>query len=1125
MEHNACYELFLNAKDKINSIDPDYLSALEELNKIEKRSITMCIEHMKIICLYMLNKQEDIIEYYYTHKAEVQSYCRVNEEFKKIIAAAFYSSGMKKKANEFYPITIQYEITSFNNDCSFKPKNVISYQIENFIHQYLIEKKSNPLHTIIEQPSLDEKSLDANNSRIIPSIIKNSSTKNDNYNEINENVNPSKVQYIGKNNEIKKAKTHKEKETCNSDNNDLLNENSQSHLSQTQINYNTKDMLNSNTNLAEFEHKIENSSSQSLDQQIKESNANDKESEHSKNITKTDKENDKDKDKESSYEIKSQEGEIKHALTNISIPKPRSEREIMVSGNHLSKKNSEKKASYDDKYVNKKSQLISQKNETEKKTLSTKTINEDNFDNIQLIPNIKKEDSSKNDEIKHAKTINLVTNNILLKQSDNDNPGSLRSQKNKPVNKLDEIKEVKNETEVNVELIEDSKRIKDKENEEKREKEVIKDNDKGEDSQKDKDDKNKNENIDKGKNLIDENIKNDGKEDLKELSMFEDRIKAKEEDNEKDTFKKTIKEIKETNEDIIHISKTMPVQNNEYINSEHSIKESFEKSNTIIQNQSINKQFIYQKEDDKSEMKKEIESQIDNKTENIIENIIKENEIKNKGEEKEEVIGEKQLEKEYERNSKDEIKVNESEISDNKAKEELQTKQEKDNENNDFSDNPSNTVPLIPLEQKEPEFEIENNNGNIKNSEFEVKEIDINQDDKKETEKTDVNIPPEEDNKNDQVKACNEENIVELIKEDRPEEGSKLNDSIKEKNNKKEQQQFDQLSTHKQEECLENEENIKKESNEKIAAMNLDQEIMQINQSLIKNYKKQQEDDDEFNTEREEDKMKEIDMNMNINNDSITITKKNEEIEVQKEGDDQSIKNHKGTENEDKTKEQITDNKENLSKVNVQEQGMESKHLKEECKEGNIIIKDDNENEKKIEQDKESLINKISLKKEIDPQIISNDNSKENEIQVNTNEKIQVKDKLELRIEVNESNNNNHDQFKPQTKEVIQISNEGLFDNFEKEDKQLQDDEIDKQIIIKQIHINPLTIQDKDNSNVYNNETEKELIEIKPIDNNPQINNEGLVSNQLKEENSPNSNDIPGEKITNVLILLISTIA
>ena len=117
---NITYDLFLNAKDQINSIPPNYVEALNTLRKIPVECETMCIEHMKVLCLFMLEHFEDIIEYYYTNKAKVLAYISLNEDFKKLIACAFLACGMFHRAHALCAcVTPQYEVSSPAIDVSF----------------------------------------------------------------------------------------------------------------------------------------------------------------------------------------------------------------------------------------------------------------------------------------------------------------------------------------------------------------------------------------------------------------------------------------------------------------------------------------------------------------------------------------------------------------------------------------------------------------------------------------------------------------------------------------------------------------------------------------------------------------------------------------------------------------------------------------------------------------------------------------------------------------------------------------------------------------------------------------------------------------------------------------------
>ena len=127
------YYLFTNAKMKINS--SDYESALNDLNKINDNKVTMCIDHMKMICMFMLEKFETIIEFYYINKTKVLEYIKLNEDLLKIISCAFYECGMRKKAKELYPSLIPdfiSEKSEFFLPSNKKKEELSSENVEQF---------------------------------------------------------------------------------------------------------------------------------------------------------------------------------------------------------------------------------------------------------------------------------------------------------------------------------------------------------------------------------------------------------------------------------------------------------------------------------------------------------------------------------------------------------------------------------------------------------------------------------------------------------------------------------------------------------------------------------------------------------------------------------------------------------------------------------------------------------------------------------------------------------------------------------------------------------------------------------------------------------------------------------
>ena len=107
-------EYFKSAKKYINSNPSEYDKSLEELNKITRLIKNITIIHMKTLCLLMLSKFEDIIEFYYVNKYHLESIFnkdynnnsnneKEKKEIKKIISLAFYTLGMRQKAKIICP--------------------------------------------------------------------------------------------------------------------------------------------------------------------------------------------------------------------------------------------------------------------------------------------------------------------------------------------------------------------------------------------------------------------------------------------------------------------------------------------------------------------------------------------------------------------------------------------------------------------------------------------------------------------------------------------------------------------------------------------------------------------------------------------------------------------------------------------------------------------------------------------------------------------------------------------------------------------------------------------------------------------------------------------------------------
>ena len=82
---------------------------------------------MKLLCLFMLEQYEQIIEIYYLKKKTINYYFENRkEELKKIIALSFYMLGMRKKAKNLYPeLKDSYDIEHYEIGIKGKKKEEI----------------------------------------------------------------------------------------------------------------------------------------------------------------------------------------------------------------------------------------------------------------------------------------------------------------------------------------------------------------------------------------------------------------------------------------------------------------------------------------------------------------------------------------------------------------------------------------------------------------------------------------------------------------------------------------------------------------------------------------------------------------------------------------------------------------------------------------------------------------------------------------------------------------------------------------------------------------------------------------------------------------------------------------
>ena len=124
---------FNSAKKYFNSSPSDYINSLKELNQISFLIQNISVMHMKVLCLLMLTKYEEIIECYYLNKKYFDNLFDKDEdneeknEIKKIIALAFYNFNGKPKAKQLCPDIkdeYDYKIDKFEISFLKKPKKI-----------------------------------------------------------------------------------------------------------------------------------------------------------------------------------------------------------------------------------------------------------------------------------------------------------------------------------------------------------------------------------------------------------------------------------------------------------------------------------------------------------------------------------------------------------------------------------------------------------------------------------------------------------------------------------------------------------------------------------------------------------------------------------------------------------------------------------------------------------------------------------------------------------------------------------------------------------------------------------------------------------------------------------------
>ena len=192
-------ECFKLAKLYFNSNPKEYEKSLKELNKISILIKNITIIHMKTLCLLMLSKYEDIIEFYYIHRIYLDSIFNQNKtnkdneseenEIKKIISIAFYNLGMRQKAKSICPdIKDDYQSEKFQIE-------IISEKKENNIKVNSEEKEKLNIINPLKSNRINENIVLKNIKHNLDDNLKNKKKeeeKNETKKDTNLNLNTSK---------------------------------------------------------------------------------------------------------------------------------------------------------------------------------------------------------------------------------------------------------------------------------------------------------------------------------------------------------------------------------------------------------------------------------------------------------------------------------------------------------------------------------------------------------------------------------------------------------------------------------------------------------------------------------------------------------------------------------------------------------------------------------------------------------------------------------------------------------------------------------------------------------------------------------------------------------------------
>ena len=193
---------FNQAKKYCNSNPSDYVKSIIELNKISFLTQNLTIIHLKIFCLLMLSKYEEIVEYYYSNKKIFDEIFNKNEnveeknEIKKILSLAFFNFNVKQKAKQICPDIkeeFNYKIEKFEinflkkyenkgKDSSRISKKKTFTKIKNELDKNFEEIKKNKSKELLRVSSTFVENLFQ--------TAKNDVARKNMYQNINNNINP-----------------------------------------------------------------------------------------------------------------------------------------------------------------------------------------------------------------------------------------------------------------------------------------------------------------------------------------------------------------------------------------------------------------------------------------------------------------------------------------------------------------------------------------------------------------------------------------------------------------------------------------------------------------------------------------------------------------------------------------------------------------------------------------------------------------------------------------------------------------------------------------------------------------------------------------------------------------------